>query len=225
MHWGRRGADALTLLDRFRMSRVHGMSPALSWTMMVFAGAAIVALIATAVILTVDDGDFPDEDSSEVGFARDMQVHHAQAVQMAEIVRDTTVNDEIRFLATDIALTQQAQIGRMHGWLDVWGVSPTGVEPPMSWMGMPVDGRMPGMATGAELARLRNLAGARADALFLRLMIDHHEAGVDMAQAVLERTSRPEVETLASAMVEAQEAEISAMNDLLGRVSVPAAVR
>ena len=55
-----------------------------------------------------------------MGFARDMMVHHAQAVEMAEIVRDKTENENVRILATDIALTQQAQIGQMQGWLAVW---------------------------------------------------------------------------------------------------------
>ena len=209
----------MMLLDRLRTTPDGRRFGALWWTTMALAVVAIVAAVTTAVTLTLDHRDFPGEDSPEVGFVRDMAVHHAQAVQMAEIVRDTTTDEEVRFLATDIALTQQAQIGRMHGWLDVWGVPPTGVEPPMAWMGMPVDGAMPGMASGEELARLRDLEGARADALFLRLMIDHHRAGVDMAKAVLERTRRSEVEELASAMVEAQEAEISAMSDLLGRVN------
>jgi uncharacterized protein (DUF305 family) len=48
-----------------------------------------------------------------------MMVHHAQAVEMAEIVRDRTENPQTRTLATDIALTQQAQIGQMQGWLAV----------------------------------------------------------------------------------------------------------
>src|SRR5919199_3686100 len=38
----------------------------------------------------------PADSSAEAGFARDMVVHHAQAVQMAEIVRDRTESEEIR---------------------------------------------------------------------------------------------------------------------------------
>ena len=192
---------------------------AMWWVTMTVAISATVAAITTTVALLADHRDFPGEGSAEVGFARDMSVHHAQAVQMAEIIRDTTSNDAIAFLATDIALTQQAQIGRMHGWLSIWGVPATGLQPPMAWMGMPVDGIMPGMASGEELARLRDLDGARADGLFLRLMIDHHEAGLDMAEAVLDQTNHSEVEELASAMVQAQQVEITAMTDLLNRRS------
>ena len=188
------------------------------WASMFIALMATVVAITTAVVLAADHQDFPEEQSAEAGFARDMTVHHEQAVQMAEIVRGTTANEEIRVLATDIALTQQAQMGRMRGWLDVWGVSPTGARPPMAWMGMPVDGLMPGMATPEELAQLRALDGEERDALFLRLMIDHHRAGVDMANAVLRLTDRPEVVALASAMTESQQAEIAAMTHLLAEI-------
>ena len=78
--------------------------------------------------------------------ARDMSVHHAQAVEMAEIVRDKTQSEEVRLMAADMALTQQGQIGRMQGWLDTWNLPATGAEPALTWMGHPTEGRMPGMA-------------------------------------------------------------------------------
>ena len=99
---------------------------------------------ATAALLVTR---LPGEGSAEAGFARDMIVHHAQAVQMAEIVRDRTQSDDMRLLAADISLTQQAQIGIMQGWLQVWGLPISGAEPAMAWMGHPMDGPMPGMAS------------------------------------------------------------------------------
>ena len=62
-----------------------------------------------------------------------MMVHHAQAVQMAEIVRLKTESEDVRVLASDISLTQQAQIGLMQGWLAAWGLPPTGQ--PYRWPG------------------------------------------------------------------------------------------
>ena len=157
----------------------------------------------------------PADDSAEAGFARDMAVHHAQAVQMAEIIQRRTESDEIRLLATDIALTQQGQIGQMQGWLAAWRLPQTGDEAPMSWMGHPTDGRMPGMATPEEISSLENLPPDEADELFLRLMIPHHEAAIPMAEAVLAETNRPEVEQFASAIVSSQRNEIQVMQDLL----------
>ncbi len=164
----------------------------------------------------------PGEDSAEAGFARDMIVHHAQAVQMAEIVRGKTESEEIRILAADIALTQQAQIGQMQGWLQVWDLPPTGTEPAMSWMGHPTEGRMPGMAAPEELDRLQRASPEEADVLFLQLMIPHHEAALPMAEAVLEETEREEVQQLAAAVATSQEAEIRVLQELLQRHGVQA---
>ena len=144
-----------------------------------------------------------------------MMVHHAQAVQMAEIVRDKTQSDDMRILASDIALTQQAQIGIMQGELQAWGLSITGTEPAMGWMGHPTSGPMPGMATPEEIDRLSEAAPEEADVLFLRLMITHHQAAIPMAEAILKRSDRPEVEQLARAMDASQRAEIENMKSML----------
>jgi uncharacterized protein (DUF305 family) len=179
----------------------------------------------------------PGDHSVEAGFARDMQIHHAQAVDMAMTIRDRSSDPAIRTLAYDIALTQQEQIGEMHGWLADWGLAQTGADPIMSWMqdtghdhampGMAVDGSamtvmvdpqtglMPGMATPAQLAALAAASGIDADIQFLTLMIAHHQAGVQMADAVLARTDRPSVTALATAMVNGQSSEISLMQDML----------
>ncbi|MGH3147024.1 MAG: DUF305 domain-containing protein, partial [Rubrobacter sp.] len=124
-------------------------------------GPLILALSAAAVLLGALalwlylSGQEPEDGSAEAGFARDMSVHHAQAVEMAEIVRDKTQSEEIRLLAADMALTQQGQIGRMQGWLDAWGLPATGPDPAMTWMGHPTEGRMPGMASSEEIERLQ----------------------------------------------------------------------
>jgi uncharacterized protein (DUF305 family) len=145
-----------------------------------------------------------------------MIVHHAQAVQMAEIIRDETESDSMRLLVSDISLTQQAQIGIMQGWLQAWGLPITGSEPAMAWMGHPImEGLMPGMATPDEIDRLSQLPPDRADALFLRLMISHHEAAIPMAQAVLKRTDEPEVSQLATSIIESQKAEIENMKAMV----------
>ncbi len=163
----------------------------------------------------------PGDDSAEAGFARDMIVHHAQAVEMAEIVRERTESEEIRILATDIALTQQGQIGQMQGWLAVWGLPATGAEPAMSWMGHPNEGRMPGMARPEEINELREVSPEEADIRFLQLMIPHHQAALGMTEAILERTDRPEVERLAGAIATSQQAEIEAMQELLQSRGTP----
>lgn len=163
----------------------------------------------------------PGSDSPEAGFARDMAAHHAQAVNMATLLRDNTDDPEMRQITLDIMLTQQAQIGQMQGWLNVWKLPLARIGPAMVWAGMPTTDLMPGMATPGDVNRLRGLKGAEADGLFLSLMIPHHRGGVTMAQAILERSQRPEVIALAQAIVKAQESEIALMQALLQRKGFP----
>src|ERR687898_303092 len=183
------------------------------------AGAALASLFSggapTELPAEVAGIGAPTDSSPEPGFARDMMVHHAQAVEMAEIVRDKTESEEMRIMAADIALTQQAQIGQMQGWLDVWGLPSTGTEPAMSWMGHPTEGRMPGMASPEEINRLRGAPPEEADKMFLRLMIPHHQAALPMARAILDRTDRPEVKRLATAIAASQKGEIKIMREML----------
>jgi uncharacterized protein (DUF305 family) len=181
-----------------------------------YAVLLIVAILVAATFLYLwATSRPPGEHSAEAGFARDMMVHHAQAVEMARIVEDKTKDPEIRSLSADIALTQQAQIGQMQGWLDVWGLPPTGTEEPMAWMGHPTDGPMPGMATPEEIERLGELLPDKADEMFLRLMIPHHEAAIPMAQAVTERSDNPVVDAFAEKVVASQRVEVRNMQQML----------
>jgi uncharacterized protein (DUF305 family) len=74
---------------------------------------------------------------------------------------------------------------------------------------------MPGMATPQELDLLHQAPLEEADRLFLRLMIAHHQAAIPMAEAILERTDRPEVRQLAEAMKMSQQAQIQTMEVIL----------
>lgn len=179
----------------------------------VVVGLVAAPVVAAAIAIALWPR-FPGDDSAEAGFARDMSVHHAQAVEMSELTRPRTEDSELRQLATDIVLTQQAQIGRISGWLDAWGLRATGTEPPMAWMGMGGEA-MPGMASQADVNALATLPLAEAEERYLRLMIRHHRGGVAMAQAILERTGRAEVVRLAESIVAGQTAEIEALQTML----------
>jgi uncharacterized protein (DUF305 family) len=193
---------------------MKGLRTAVDSRLVVVLAAAFVVALGLAVWLWLA-GRPPGEGSAEAGFARDMVVHHAQAVEMAEIVRDRTENEDIRLLASDISLTQQGQIGIMQGWLGVWGLPTAGTKPAMAWMGHPMEGLMPGMATPDEITRLSQLPPDRADVLFLRLMIAHHEAAIPMAQAILKRTDEPEVRQLAQSIQQSQRVEIANMKAMV----------
>jgi len=175
----------------------------------------LACLVGLGLGFWLKAGQAPDGHSPEVGFARAMSVHHAQAVTMAQLLYDRTEDETMRVIALDIMLTQQYQIGEMTAWVSFWGPPSPENEPAMAWMGMPASERMPGMASPEEINRLRGLSGVEADGLFMQLMIPHHRSGVEMAQAILARTDQPQVRRLAEAIEVSQESEIAAMQELL----------
>lgn len=209
-------------------------------------GVLALALGALALYFFVrDENDHPANDSADVGFLRDMSVHHAQAVEMANIAYRRTEDPAIALMARDIADTQQFQIGMMTGWLDVWGLPVSSGDPVMAWMGdhfivlpsppaglddddmagmdhsaTPESGDaelplMPGMATPSEVAALETLPVDEMNAQFLRLMIRHHQGGVAMAQAELELGKDEMVKNFAQQVVNTQDAEIATMTTML----------
>ncbi|MEL5959653.1 DUF305 domain-containing protein [Streptomyces sp. CLV115] len=162
----------------------------------------------------------PSDTSVDVGFARDMSVHHQQAVEMSFIVRDRTSDEAVRRLAYDIINTQANQRGMMLGWLETWGRAKSSSPAPMKWMNHPFTPRgdgslMPGMATDTELDALRAAKGRDAEVLFLKLMTPHHEAGVEMARAAAGSADTDEIRNLAAGMVRGQQSEIALMADML----------
>jgi uncharacterized protein (DUF305 family) len=80
---------------------------------------------------------------------------------------------------------------------------------------MPMNGLMPGMATEEELAELRARTGTDFDVEFLRLMIRHHQGGLEMAQYAAEHAELPPVARLARTIAETQTAETRTMTDML----------
>ncbi|MBK8033090.1 MAG: DUF305 domain-containing protein [Chloroflexi bacterium] len=172
----------------------------------------LAALLALIILRPTAE---PPANAAELGFARDMIVHHAQAVDMAMLLYDRTDNPDLKTIALDMALTQQAQLGQMQGWLSVWGEPIASADLPMAWMDMAVSsGLMPGMATDDELASLRAADGSEADALFIPLMIAHHQGGVHMAQGLLARSDTPIVRRLAQSIIDAQQREIALLESL-----------
>jgi uncharacterized protein (DUF305 family) len=172
----------------------------------------ILTLPVVALLVWFWTGRLPAEGRPEVTFARDMSAHHEQAVEMSLMIRDRSADAEIRQFALDIAMTQQAQIGQMHGWLAVWNVTIAGAQPPM--MG---HGELMGMATQQQMNSLQALPVPEAEIAFLQLMIRHHQGGIAMAEAALQQSRRPEVTRLATTMVQGQQSEIAYMQDLLAQ--------
>lgn len=186
-------------------------------------GVLLACLVVAAVLLLVIGRDAaPTDASAEAGFARDMSVHHAQAVEMSFVARDGSKDEALRRLAYDIIVTQTAQRGMFSGWLQQWGLDQSSERPPMAWMAghghgasAAASAAMPGMASEEELGRLREATGRDQEVLFLQLMIRHHEGGVQMSRGLLRLSDRDEVATTARHIVDGQTGEIKLMTEML----------
>jgi uncharacterized protein (DUF305 family) len=180
----------------------------------------------------------PGTSSPEAGFSRDMQVHHAQAIQMAMEIYRKTDDAELRVLAYDIATGQAGQRGEMYDWLVQWGLPQSG-GPMMQWMdaadtghehggssGEPMTDEEAhaamGMASAEEIAALEAATGQEADCLFLELMIRHHEGAIPMATALLELGSDERALEVAQAIENGQTSEIDAMRSIQTRLGCTA---
>jgi uncharacterized protein (DUF305 family) len=175
----------------------------------------------------------PGTDSPEAGFSRDMQVHHAQAIQMAMEIYRKTDDEELRVLSYDIATGQAGQRGEMYDWLVQWGLPQSG-GPMMRWMdasgehahGGTADQPMTedeahaamGMASADEIAALEAASGQEADCRFLALMIRHHQGAIPMADALIDLGTDPRALQVAESISAGQAFEIDAMQAMQARL-------
>ncbi|HWO63827.1 MAG TPA: DUF305 domain-containing protein [Umezawaea sp.] len=210
--------------------------PTLARTVVITAAVLAVLLLGAAIGLLIklpgsSDASVPARDSVDVGFATDMAAHHLQGVQMANIARDKTTTVEIKQLAFDISSTQLEQIGRMKGWLFLWGMPEQSADGThMKWMETSAGhshstatetgsgaGAMPGMATSEELTKLRSLTGTEFDIYFLQLMLRHHIGGAPMAEYAAGHAGQNVVRVLADNMLKSQSSEVDYMKQLLAQ--------
>ncbi len=157
----------------------------------------------TAAAQAATDASFNDAD---VAFAQEMIPHHSQAVEMATLALDRSENPQILDLAGRIQQGQDPEIEQMQGWLASWN---------MPEMDDEMDGMaMNGMMSDDDMTALTDASGPDFDALFVSLMIQHHDGAITMAKSLIDEGSDPEVRALAEGVIAAQEAEIAEMEAL-----------
>lgn len=170
----------------------------------------LAAFIGGAVVFAWPEDDPPGAGSVDVGFYRDMTVHHDQGVAMAAIELANGTDPTVRGFANEIVMSQRWELGRMYQRLVEWGAPLERPTTSMGWMGMavPVD-EMAGLATEEAMDGLRSLRGAAADARFLELMAEHHRGAVHMARYAAQHATSADVRQLAMVMARNQAVEIN----------------
>lgn len=184
--------------------------------------AAIIVVLASAGIGYAIGGSSSELAHNDVdtGFLQDMRIHHEQAVVMSLVYLEAAPDGRrlLRDIAREIVMAQSTEIGRMVQMLRFFGASETNEsDVAMSWMQMPVAlDKMPGLATDAELEKLRRSTGSDADGVFARLMIAHHEGGLHMAEYAVANAENSEVVAMARAMITSQTSEVGELRKLTG---------
>jgi uncharacterized protein (DUF305 family) len=116
--------------------------------------------------------------AADARFMQGMIGHHAQAVEMTDLVDNRTSSDAMRKLAQRIQVSQADEIKMMERWL-----STRGEEVPSGHAHHAMGGTlMPGMLTPEEMSRLSAAQGREFDRLFLEGMIKHHEGALTMVK-------------------------------------------
>jgi uncharacterized protein (DUF305 family) len=156
----------------------------------------------------------PTFTAAEVKFIQGMIGHHAQAVEMVDLLKTRTSDEGMRKLAQRIAVSQTDEIKWMQQWLQDRGQEVPGPHA----VHMHGATLMPGMLTAEEMQQLAAAKGAEFDRLFLKGMIKHHGGALTMVEELFATPgAAQEAETYAFASdVDAdQRMEITRMSAML----------
>ena len=208
------------------------------------AVAALVALTAcsnsnndqatqsnTAASVTATTASADTHNQADVTFAQQMIPHHAQAIEMSDVVlAKDGIDPRVTDLANQIKAAQGPEIEELQGWLTEWGQSSMpmstsgmmtpGQSMPMSMPGgteMPGDSGMgmSGMMSAEDMTALQNAQGVDASRLFLTQMITHHQGAIAMAQTEIDSGQYPDAVAMARTIADTQQQEIVTMQNIL----------
>ena len=129
----------------------------------------------------LDGTELPPHTDADLRFMRGMIPHHAQALEMAVLLRDRTSNPLLHRLALRIEISQKDEIALMRRWLRDRGEEASGGAARHGGHGG-MGELMPGMLTPGQMARLAEARDAEFDRLFLEFMIHHHEGALAMVE-------------------------------------------
>ncbi len=151
--------------------------------------------------------------ADDYAFATNMIPHHEQAIELSALAPERSTNQELIALARQITAAQQPEINALRVFLVQWDENP---EDNASQSASGHHDQMQGMVDDATMAKLGSLKGAEFDTLWLQSMISHHQGAIEMAEAEVANGQNVDVKRMAQTMIDAQQAEINQMNQMLG---------
>lgn len=161
--------------------------------------------------------DAANHNQADIDFATMMIPHHQQALEMAKMAVETSDNPDVVALAEDIEAAQQPEIDTMTGWLQDWNqpIPDSSTDSMGDMQGMDHGDSGPGMMSDDQMNDLGGATGVDFDAMFLQMMVEHHQGAIDAAEDEASAGEyRPAID-MAQSIVASQTAEIEQMKDLL----------
>jgi uncharacterized protein (DUF305 family) len=165
---------------------------------------------------------------ADVTFMQGMIHHHAQAIDMTELLKTRTNSDDMKKLGLRIQVSQTDEIRMMQRWLQAHGEDapdPHAMHMPgMIMPGMDHGPMMAGMLTPAEMEHLASLKGTAFDKFFLEGMIKHHGGAITMVKELFASPGAAQdsnIYAFASDVVADQQMEIDRMSGMLATLKEP----
>jgi len=162
----------------------------------------------------------PPHSLADVQFMQGMIMHHAQAVEMTDLIESHTENKELRSLGARISRSQSDEMKFMKRWLAARGKP---ISRPMQHTpGMDMSAHtmlMPGMLTAEQMEALKKAKGQEFDGLFLKGMIQHHNGALIMVKELFDTAGAgqdAEMFNFVTDVDSGQRAEIKIMQTMLG---------
>lgn len=149
----------------------------------------------------------------DLQFIDTMILHQQGATEMATLAGSRLQNEKLKELARNIPSNQKREIGLMKAWRKEWY---PGALPAENML-------MPGMGGAMmDMANMKNApSGPAFDAMFIDMMIPHHQGAVQMGENALAKAGRPELKELAKKIIDAQTREIEEMKKLRPKLPNP----
>ena len=163
-------------------------------------------------------GSFDEEKPFDLQFIDQMIIHHQGAIMSAEHMIADSERPELRQLSENIQTSQAEQIEQMRTWREEWypDAGPTFEMDPTQMNEMMGDNQMQEMMGDNQMQEMMGTEGT--DAMFLRMMIPHHQLAIDMSEQALDYAEHPELKELAQQIIDEQSAEIELMEGYLERI-------
>jgi uncharacterized protein (DUF305 family) len=144
--------------------------------------------------------------------------HHAQAVEMVDLLRTRGFSKDLLAFGERITISQSDEIKFMKLWLAQFGKPITPAHDHAAHAAGAAMPLMPGMLTAEQMTALANAKGIEFDRLFLTGMIQHHKGALVMVDELFDTPGagqEPALYDFATDVDNTQRAEIEIMRGML----------